>query len=112
MQQIAIHTRIAPGCEADYDRVHAKLAPELNSAMAQAGVVNWRIWRSGRELFHLIEVNDYQRMRVELAENEHNLRWQEEINQYLEVADSYSGQDQGLTCVWDFASDYERTGNA
>lgn len=80
--------------------------------MAQAGVVNWRIWRSGRELFHLIEVEDYQRMRIELAENEHNLRWQEQINQYLEVADSYSGQDQGLSRVWEFESDYGRTSNA
>ena len=109
MDEIALHTRIKPGCETGYDAAHASLAPRLNAAMAKAGVRNWRIWRSGRELFHLIEVDDYARMRRQLAQDPHNLAWQEEINQYLEVQDDYSGDDRGLGQVWDFATDYERS---
>ncbi|MHA7154706.1 L-rhamnose mutarotase [Arthrobacter sp. TMN-50] len=99
-ETIAVHTRLKPGKEAEYDRIHRQIPAELDEAMRQIGVHNWRIWRSGRELFHLIEVDDYSRMRTFLAEHPANLPWQAQMSELLEIEDSYSGDDRGIPLVW------------
>ncbi len=100
-QKIALHTRLKPGKEADYDRVHARISDELDAALRSAGVTSWNIWRSGRELFHVVEVADYQGMRKELATNPVNIEWQAVMAELLEVEDDYSGDDMGLAKVWE-----------
>jgi L-rhamnose mutarotase len=101
MQKIALHTRLKAGKEAEYDAVHAAISDELDAALRAAGVSGWNIWRSGRELFHVVEVADYQAMRKELAVNEVNIAWQAVMAQLLEVQDDYSGDDMGLAKVWE-----------
>ena len=100
MEHIALHTRIAEGREEDYDREHARIPDELDAALRAAGVHAWRIWRDGRDIFHLVEVQDYRAMRRRLAEDPANQRWQEHINQFLEVVDDYGGEDDGIRPVW------------
>ncbi|HEU4426066.1 MAG TPA: L-rhamnose mutarotase, partial [Pilimelia sp.] len=63
MQRVALHTRLKPGREAEYDAVHAVIPAELDAALRAAGVRTWRIWRDGQDLFHVVEVDDYRRMR-------------------------------------------------
>lgn len=101
MQRVALHTRLKPGKEADYDRVHARISDALENALHQAGVQSWSIWRSGRELFHVVEVQDYQAMRQQLATNPVNIEWQAVMRELLEVEDDYSGDDMGLAKVWE-----------
>ncbi|WP_431279568.1 L-rhamnose mutarotase [Leifsonia poae] len=48
-------TRLLPGAEELYSRVHSRLADPIASALRSAGVVQWRIWRDGQTLFHMIE---------------------------------------------------------
>ena len=105
METIALNTRLKPGKEADYDRIHASIAPELHAALASAGVHDWRIWRSGRELFHVVQVEDYRAMRRQLAAHPVNITWQARMAELLEVDDDYSGDDSGITQVWSFAQD-------
>lgn len=105
METIALNTRLKPGREADYDRIHASLAPQLHAALKTAGVQDWRIWRNGRELFHLVQVEDYRAMRLELAEHPVNIAWQAHMAEMLEVGDDYSGDDSGIQLVWSFAQD-------
>ncbi|POH61253.1 L-rhamnose mutarotase [Arthrobacter glacialis] len=100
-QKIALHTRLLPGKEADYDSVHATIGGDLDAALRTAGVTSWNIWRSGRELFHVVEVADYQAMRKELALNPVNIAWQAVMSELLEVEDDYSGDDMGLAKVWE-----------
>ena len=100
MDRIALHTRIAEGHVADYDREHARIPDELDTALRAAGVHAWRIWRDGRDIFHLVEVEDYGAMRRRLAEDPANQRWQAHINQFLEVVDDYGGEDSGIRPVW------------
>src|SRR5699024_6494403 len=100
MERIALHTRIAEGREGDYDREHARIPDELDAALRAAGVHEWRIWRDGRDIFHVVEVEDYSAMRRRLAEDPANQRWQEHINQFLEVVDDYGGGDSGIRPVW------------
>ena len=38
MEQIALHTRIAEGREADYDREHARIPDELDASLRAAGI--------------------------------------------------------------------------
>ncbi|AVT28306.1 MULTISPECIES: L-rhamnose mutarotase [unclassified Plantactinospora] len=101
MQRIALHTRLKPGREDEYDSVHQVIPAELESALRAAGVHTWRIWRDGQDLFHLVEVEDYRRMRHELRDHPANVPWQARMAELLEVRDDYSGNDSGLSLVWE-----------
>lgn len=100
MERIALHTRLKPGKEADYDIIHAEIPAELDVALRAAGVHGWSIWRSGRELFHLVEVEDYSAMRKQLADHPANIPWQARMAELLDVEDDYSGDDSGIPLVW------------
>ena len=45
MPRIALHTRLKPGREDDYDRIHAVIPQEFDAALRAAGVASWQIWR-------------------------------------------------------------------
>jgi L-rhamnose mutarotase len=101
MERIALHTRLKPGRERDYEAVHAVIPAELDIALREAGVTAWRIWRDGRDLFHVVECADYRAMRAHLREHPANLPWQARMAELLEVEDDYSGDDRGLPLVWE-----------
>lgn len=101
MDRIALHTRLKRGKEAEYDRVHATIPPDLDQALRDAGVRSWRIWRDGVELFHLVECDDYAAMRAALREHPANIPWQARMAELLDVPDDYSGGDRGLPLVWE-----------
>ena len=98
--RIALHTRVKAGKELDYERDHAVIPPELDARLRAAGVSAWTIWRSGQELFHVVEVDDYQAMRRALADDPVNVVWQARMRELLEIEDDYSGEDTGLGRVW------------
>ncbi|MGN6126872.1 MAG: L-rhamnose mutarotase [Humibacter sp.] len=52
---IAWRTRLLPGQEEAYARTHRRVPESLANALREAGVVEWRIWRDGLTLVHLIE---------------------------------------------------------
>jgi L-rhamnose mutarotase len=101
VDRIALHTRLKPGREADYDRIHATIPADLDAALREAGIRSWRIWRDGRELFHVVECDDYAAMRHHLREHPANIPWQAQMAELLEVEDDYSGGDTGLPLVWE-----------
>ncbi|ONI91064.1 hypothetical protein ALI22I_09765 [Saccharothrix sp. ALI-22-I] len=101
MERIALHTRLKPGREQDYERAHAVIPVELDAALREAGVRSWRIWRDGLDLFHVVEVDDYRRMRRMLADHPANVPWQARMAELLDVPDDYSGDDSGLHKVWE-----------
>jgi L-rhamnose mutarotase len=100
-ETIALHTRLKPGAAEEYEAAHASIPSELVAALRDAGVLNWRIWRSGEDLFHLVEVEDYQAMRHALADHPANVPWQARMSELLAVEDDYSGNDQGIPKVWE-----------
>jgi L-rhamnose mutarotase len=100
MPTIALHTILKAGREADYDRVHASIPPDLDAALRAAGVHEWRIWRDGPHLFHLVDCDDYRSMRDQLRDHPANVSWQARMADLLEVEDDYSGTDAGLRLVW------------
>ncbi|OAR27533.1 hypothetical protein A8W25_04690 [Streptomyces sp. ERV7] len=101
--RVALHTRVrAEGIEA-YEDAHREVPAELTAAIRAAGATEWTIWRSGSELFHVIECADYARLLAELAELPVNIAWQTRMAGLLEVVHDYSGPgaEAGLPVVWE-----------
>ncbi len=75
---------------------------ELTAAIQAAGVSEWTIWRSGTDLFHLLEVEDYAAMIAELEKLPVNIAWQARMAELLDAVHDYSaqGSDASLPVVW------------
>jgi L-rhamnose mutarotase len=99
-ETVALHTRLKAGCEAEYERIHEIIPADLYAALRAAGVRDWRIWRDGQDLFHLVTVDDYKAMRRQLRDHPANVAWQARVGPLHEVADSYEGEDEGIKPVW------------
>lgn len=96
MQTITLHTRLKADTIEEYESVHAVIPPGLDSALRRAGVKSWRIWRSGQDLFHWVEVEDLVAMQASLATEPADQDWQSRIAQLLEA------ESEGeLPLVWE-----------
>jgi L-rhamnose mutarotase len=98
--EIALHTVLKAGREADYDAVHAEIPAAVAEKLRASGVRDWRIWRDGRHVFHLVDVEDYAVMRAALRDDPDNLAWQATVGPFFDQADSYAGDDSGLRRLW------------
>ena len=99
--RVALHTRLKAGREEEYERVHATIPGDLDTALRDAGVSSWAIYRDGLDLFHVLEVEDYRAMRHTLRDHPANVPWQARMAELLDVEDDYSGDDDGLHLVWE-----------
>jgi L-rhamnose mutarotase len=100
--KIALHTRVRPDRIEEYEQAHGAVPAELTDAIRAAGVASWTIWRSGTDLFHLIDCEDYASMLAELARNEVNVAWQARMMQLLATGHDYSADGAAaiLPVVW------------
>jgi L-rhamnose mutarotase len=98
--RVALHTRVKAGAEEAYDAAHREVPAELTEAIRAAGATEWTIWRSGRDLFHVIECEEYGRLLSELAELPANVAWQARMAELLEVVHDYGAADAALPVVW------------
>jgi len=101
MMRVALHTRLKPGAEAPYEAAHHDIPEELSAAIRAAGVQSWTIWRSGLDLFHVIDCDDYHGMLAKLQHLPVNVAWQARMAELLDVVHDYSGEaDAELPVVW------------
>ncbi len=98
--RVTLHTRLLPGREAAYCDVHRVIPPELAAALRRAGVRDWEIYADGVDLFHVLDVEDYRAMRCLMSDDPANSAWQERVGPLHDIADSYEGDDDGLTRLW------------
>jgi L-rhamnose mutarotase len=98
--EIALHTLLREGCERDYEAAHQVIPAAVAGKLRAAGVRDWRIWRDGRDVFHLVDVEDYAAMRAALRDDPDNRAWQDTVAPLFDRADSYDGEDSGLVRVW------------
>ncbi|MFB7613600.1 L-rhamnose mutarotase [Kitasatospora sp. NPDC056181] len=100
--RIALHTRVREDRIEEYEAAHREVPAELTAAIRAAGVTSWTIWRSGCELFHLLECEDYARLLAELEHLPVNITWQARMADLLDVVHDYSedGAAAGLPVVW------------
>ena len=100
--RIALHTRVRADRVEEYERAHAAVPAELTDAIRAAGATSWTIWRSGTDLFHLIDCADYAAMLAALSASQVNADWQARMAELLDTPHDYSaaGGDAALPVVW------------
>ena len=100
--RVALHTRLKPGLEEEYEAAHREVPPDLVQAIKDAGAREWTIWRSGLELFHVIDCDDYAALLAALEDLPVNIVWQARMAGYLDVVHDYSGEgaDAAIPVVW------------
>ncbi|MEV7234366.1 L-rhamnose mutarotase [Streptomyces sp. NPDC051020] len=101
--RIALHTKVRADRIEEYEAAHREVPTELTAAIRAAGATSWTIWRSGTELFHVIECEDYTRLLAELEQLPVNVAWQARMDELLDVAHDYSsdGAEAGLPVAWE-----------
>ncbi|MGW0390444.1 L-rhamnose mutarotase [Streptomyces sp. NPDC003042] len=101
--KVALHTKVRVDRTEEYDAAHRQVPEELTAAIRAAGVSEWTIWRSGTDLFHVLEVQDYQAVIAELEKLPVNIAWQARMDELLDVVHDYSAQgaDASLPVVWE-----------
>lgn len=101
--RVALHTKVRADRTEEYEAAHREVPEELTEAIRAAGVTGWTIWRSGTDLFHVLECEDYARLLSELEKLPVNVAWQARMAQLLDVVHDYSGAgaDAGLPVVWE-----------
>lgn len=82
--KVALHSILLPGQEAAYEQAHATIPHEMVQALQAAGISDWSIWRSGQDLFHLVDCDDFAAAMAKLADDPVNDRWQERMAAYVE----------------------------
>lgn len=70
--------------ESAYDAAHARIPEDLYQSLTRVGVRDWAIWRDGRTLLHLVDVDDYDAVGEGLADDPVNERWQAEMAVFVE----------------------------
>ena len=100
--RVALHTKVRADRIAEYEQAHAAVPAELTEAIRAAGVTSWTIWRSGTDLFHVIDCEDYAAMLAALDQNPVNTEWQGRMAGLLETIHDYSssGAAAVLPVVW------------
>jgi L-rhamnose mutarotase len=101
--RIALHTRVRADRIEEYEAAHRTVPAELTAAIRAGGARQWTIWRSGADLFHVIDCKDYATLLAYLNSQPVNAVWQARMAGLLDVVHDYSagGADAALPVVWD-----------
>jgi L-rhamnose mutarotase len=101
--RIALHTRVRADRIEEYEAAHRAVPAELTEAIRAGGARQWTIWRSGTDLFHVIDCDDYAALLACLDSQPVNAAWQARMAGLLDVVHDYSagGADAALPVVWD-----------
>jgi L-rhamnose mutarotase len=100
--RVALHSILRSGQEAAYDQAHARIRPDLVASLQRVGIHDWAIWRTGRDLFHLVDCEDFDAAMSALADDPVNQRWQVEMAHYVERFDQEADTEDllALPLVW------------
>lgn len=84
LRAAVLHSVLRPGAEGAYDADHRVVPADLLEALQDHGVRDWVIWREGRDLLHVVDVDDYDALAAAIAEDPANQRWQEQMAVHVE----------------------------
>ncbi|GAA1294451.1 L-rhamnose mutarotase [Streptomyces sanglieri] len=101
--RIALHTKVRADRIEEYEAAHREVPAELTAAIRAACATSWTIWRSGTDLFHVIDCEDYAALLAELERLPVNVAWQARMDELLDVSHDYSadGAAAGLPVAWE-----------
>jgi L-rhamnose mutarotase len=103
--RIALHSVLRAGHESAYDEAHAVIPAELVESFGRLGIHDWAIWRSGRNLFHLVDCDDFAAAMAALEHDPANERWQAFIGRHVDHFEQLGGGvgGQELPLVWELS---------
>jgi L-rhamnose mutarotase len=102
--KIGIRTRLRTDSIDRYEAAHRQVPEEVVAAVRQAGFREWHIFRDGPDLFHCIEVDDYEAAIAALSQVPANIAWQSRMAPLTEVAHDQSGATRdAMHLVWDLS---------
>jgi L-rhamnose mutarotase len=101
--RIALHTRVRADRIQEYEAAHREVPDALVQAIRAGGATSWTIWRSGTDLFHVIECEDYDALIADVGAHPVNSAWQALMAELLDVVHDYSAgsADTALPVVWE-----------
>jgi L-rhamnose mutarotase len=82
--KVALHSILRPGHEEAYARDHRVIPDDLLESFSRVGIHDWTIWRSGLDLFHLVDCDDFRAAMTALDDDQANRRWQTLIGVHVE----------------------------
>lgn len=97
LESVAKRTVLRPGAVDDYLDLHRRPPGEVLDALRAAGVHDWRIWVSGADLFHVIDVESRVRMRDRLRGDPVMAEWSRRVGPLLLPT---SQHEADLARVW------------
>jgi len=83
-QRSAFVLRVRPDKIDAYVEAHRNVWPELLTALRDAGIRNYTIFRNGNEMFGYFESDDLEASAAYMEEQEVNARWQDTMAELLE----------------------------
>jgi L-rhamnose mutarotase len=110
--RVALHSVVREGREAGYEEAHATIPDDLVESFARVGIHDWTIWRSGRDLFHVVDCDDFVAAMDALDTDPANERWQAFIGPYVDHFVTTAAGPAGMVLgkVWQLAA--QRGGSA
>ncbi|WP_238005996.1 L-rhamnose mutarotase [Dactylosporangium sp. AC04546] len=96
MQIVALYTRLRPGQELEYEKAHRVVPAEIADDLRARGVSEWRIFRRGVHLFHVVHVEDYRAFAAGPATNATAEGWGAVMEQFLEIQNDMDDPDRNL----------------
>lgn len=101
MERYCFVIELEPGSEDEYKRRHDELWPELASAIRDAGISNFSLFRRGLEVIGYCECEpDGATAFGELAETEVDRRWSESMSDLIARETDESGRLIAYEEVW------------
>ncbi|MEM8665480.1 MAG: L-rhamnose mutarotase [Pseudomonadota bacterium] len=77
--------KVRPGYEDEYKRRHDELWPEMDTALREAGINSYTIFRHGLTLFGYFETEDLDATIVALRESPVNAKWAQYMAPIMEI---------------------------
>lgn len=96
LESVAKRTVLRPEAVDEYTDVHRRPPDDVLEMLRAAGVRDWRIWISGVDLFHVIDVESRERMRAQLRDDPVAARWSARIGPLLQETPEHSADLQRL----------------
>src|SRR5207302_3901824 len=85
-ERVAFVIKVRPGEESEYRRRHEAVWPEMLRALKDAGCSNYSIYMKGRDLFAYMEVDDFERFKLQMSDNHDAQRWESQMAPIMEQA--------------------------
>jgi L-rhamnose mutarotase len=102
MQHIGHVWKIRPGQALEYERRHARVWPELEVLLRDAGVRSFHIYRWGEIVFSHMEVEDYGHLTSRFSTDRVAVLWEAAFRDLIEYpnADPVTGWPERLQHIW------------